>query len=125
MILLLLLAVAALTQGNPERDCNIFSTKLRSCSQNETKPHFRKSGPSSIKIYDKDGTIVLQWNNQSTDAETQEESAHVSHIVPKSKWDRQRIFWRRRRRNAPRGPVITCHCMLNASYLYNLFTETS
>ncbi|EYC18636.1 hypothetical protein Y032_0027g1628 [Ancylostoma ceylanicum] len=107
--------IIKVTQGNPERDCNIFSTKLRRCSQNETKPHFRKSVPSSIRIYNKDGSIVLQWDNKSAEAESQKEFPHASHIVPESEWNRQRIFWKRRRRNAERGPVITCHCMLYSS----------
>lgn len=34
-------------------------------------PSIQRSGPSTIKIYDKDGTIVLQWNNETRNSKSQ------------------------------------------------------
>ncbi|KAK6759322.1 hypothetical protein RB195_021113 [Necator americanus] len=98
--------------SNSGRDCNVFSSEIRKCSQNVTRPINKETGPSSITIYDKNGVVVLRWNI-STEPEAQAKSGSASHIIPKSQWNRPPIFWRRRKRNANRGLVTTCYCRLN------------
>ncbi|KHJ92059.1 hypothetical protein OESDEN_08061 [Oesophagostomum dentatum] len=90
--------------GSPERDCNIFSSEDRLCSQNDTILERKEMIPPAITIYDSKGAIVLQWNKNATE-EPNARPTYASHIVPKSEWNRPPIFWKRRRRGAPpRGP---------------------
>ncbi|CAJ0594024.1 unnamed protein product [Cylicocyclus nassatus] len=83
--------------GSPERDCSILSTNQRTCSRNDTIKH-RRMGPAKITIYDKNGAVILKWDKNEEDSEPQRKTGYVSHVVPKSEWNRPPIFWRRRKR---------------------------
>ncbi|ETN82660.1 hypothetical protein NECAME_01945 [Necator americanus] len=76
MMFFVLISILIVIQGNSRRDCNVFSSEIRKCSQNVTRPINKETGPSSITIYDKNGVVVLRWNI-STEPEAQNRASSM------------------------------------------------